>query len=93
MLKPVTARPAAEYPMRAALETSEPPGGTGVSASDELESEDKSATTEIVNTDVEALEELMSEDQITKPVTARFAAGHPMSAARKTGETQGVPGV
>ena len=40
--------------MSVAQETGEPPGGVGVLALDEFESEDKSATTGIVKTDVVA---------------------------------------
>ena len=81
MPKPVTTRPAAEYPMRAALETSEPPGGAGVLAPGGLASEDKSATTKILKTDVEAPDEMESEDKMAKPVTARPAAEHPIRVA------------
>ena len=62
--KPVTGRPAEGLPRRpmgVAQETGELPGGDGVSASGELESEGQSVTTEIVETDVTAPDELDSE--------------------------------
>ena len=79
MSKPVTAGPAgvlAEQPMSMAQETGEP-------ASDELESKDKLARTEVVKADVK------TEQPISKPVTAGPAgalADRPISMAQETGE-------
>ena len=66
LAKPVTARPAEglpDYSMSVAQKTGELPGGAGVSASGELESEDKPVTAEIVETDVTTWGDLDSENK------------------------------
>ena len=75
MTKPVTARPAAEHPISLAQETGEPSGGagepSGVLASDELASEDTSATIETAKMDVKAPDELESKDKSATTVIVK----------------------